>query len=974
MMIPMGKSIDSSDQPEQQPASLPLDPLLPPPPLPDENTCSSSGDSTQNIPAHTADAHQPVGGGHTLHPADESVRIEEDTLASGSQSSPQLVGAAADLATSSKRSKEQDRLPEIPGYDVLEKLGQGGMGAVYRGRDQRLGRQVAIKVILTQLDETNLLRFEREVTTVAGLQHPNIAQLFAAETDADKPYYVMELVEGDTLEGRIGSEPQSPRDSVEQLIVLARAIDFCHQRQIIHRDLKPSNVLIDEHGVPKLTDFGLAKTLQSDEEHTRTGDIMGTPGYMAPEQASGVVKQIGPGCDIYGLGAILYRMLTGRAPFTSPDPMQTVLKVLSEEPVAPRRLQPELPRDLETICLKCLEKKTARRYETAAELCNDLQRYLEGQPILARPAGAAERLLKWARRRPAMATMLAMAAVLIPLVIVGQWYYSDQLKQSLARSNRISGELNVSLENEQELNQELDAELSKSMLLANEGSDLSMWVLEQHLQSLRTLPGTTRLRYDLIGRVQTYLDETTPHVPAESKFIRRQARTYHVIADIQGNPRQDNIGEKEIALENYGKAIELFDRALELDPQDSVAIRLRAACLFSMSDLVYETQGGQACDQLIAEALEAVAGLPPGPADEQVIMIQSMAAGYEIEMLKRNERLEDALRRSDQYLVELEAFSKLGSEGERPRLVDLARHEQISALIERQQIFEKLGELESAAAEIAKAVALANEAVVAEPDDPERRNTLAVSMVNQADVFCKTGQFQLALEKYADAAKIRRQLVAEDPGNQNNSLRLALSLGRLAEVNLLLSSPSPDDPLQLPDRQKIERALAILDEVTELRRSLVEAAPGNRQYQREFWQHWYALGQLYGRDGRYEQAIECYQQVSLIARQLVSLDSPDSIDVQGQAQAEFGLALAKFQRFGETIFSESEPFEGNPLELDDYKSSLEHIGQSLKYFERLAEMKDLDSSQEAFRQSVEETGQLIRETAKKFGDLINGGC
>ncbi len=207
--------------------------------------------------------------------------------------------------------------------------------------------------------------------------------------------------------------PQPGKQAAELMVTLARAVHVAHQAGIVHRDLKPTNVLYTSDGVPKITDFGLAKRIDSDDGHTESGQIMGSPSYMAPEQARGDSRKVGPPADVYALGAILYEMLTGRPPFKGETPMETVRQVLDDDPVTPSRLVPRVPRDLETICLKCLHKDPAKRYESAQALADDLERYLRGEPILARRIAFWERGAKWARRRPVAATLLAIAALAI---------------------------------------------------------------------------------------------------------------------------------------------------------------------------------------------------------------------------------------------------------------------------------------------------------------------------------------------------------------------------------------------------------------------------------------------------------------------------------------------------------------------------------------------------------------------------------
>jgi WD40 repeat protein/tRNA A-37 threonylcarbamoyl transferase component Bud32 len=313
----------------------------------------------------------------------------------------------------------------VPGYEILGELGRGGMGVVYKARQAGLNRVVALKMVLAaeHAGVEGLARFRIEAEAVAQLQHPHIVQIYEIGEQDGRPFFSLEFVNGGSLEDRMDTGPQPPRWSAEMVEKLARAMQFAHERNIVHRDLKPANILLMPDGTPKITDFGLAKRMDT-QGQTQAGDIMGTPSYMAPEQA-GSGPEIGPAADVYALGALLYDMLVGRPPFQAATSMDTILQVLGEEPVPPRRLQSKVPRDLETICLRCLEKQPHKRYASAAALADDLQRFLQGEPIQARPAGLGERLLKWVRRRPTLAALVA-ACIMIAVTLVGGgiWSYS----------------------------------------------------------------------------------------------------------------------------------------------------------------------------------------------------------------------------------------------------------------------------------------------------------------------------------------------------------------------------------------------------------------------------------------------------------------------------------------------------------------------------------------------------------------------
>jgi WD40 repeat protein/serine/threonine protein kinase len=312
-------------------------------------------------------------------------------------------------------------LPGVPGFEILSELGRGGMGVVYKAKQLGLNRLVALKMILAGPDASpeTLVRFRAEAEAAAKLQHPNIVQIHHIGEHNGLPYFALEYVEGAGLDKHLSGVPQPPGQAAALVEVLARAMQEAHKKGIVHRDLKPANVLLSaslvasDPFVPpavKITDFGLAKRLDTDSGQTKTGVIMGTPSYMAPEQAEAKHQVVGPAADIYALGAILYEMLTGRPPFRAPTPIDTLMQVVSDEPAPPSRLQSTTPRDLETICLKCLEKDPVKRYGAADALADDLRRFQKGEPIHARPVGQVERAWRWCRRNPVVAALTAAVA------------------------------------------------------------------------------------------------------------------------------------------------------------------------------------------------------------------------------------------------------------------------------------------------------------------------------------------------------------------------------------------------------------------------------------------------------------------------------------------------------------------------------------------------------------------------------------
>jgi tetratricopeptide (TPR) repeat protein/tRNA A-37 threonylcarbamoyl transferase component Bud32 len=317
------------------------------------------------------------------------------------------------------------------GYEFVSELGRGGMGIVYKARQLRLNRLVALKMIRgAYADEIQLARFKIEAEAVATLRHPNILQIYDIGEHNGAPFVALELLEGGSLAERLNRNPLPPVQAAQWMLPLVLAMDTAHRAGIVHRDLKSANILFTADGTPKITDFGLAKRLELDEGQTHTGQIMGTPSYMAPEQARGETKSAGPPADIYALGAILYEMLTGRPPFKGVSAMDTVKQVLEEEPVSPSRVQFRVPRDLETICMKCLQKEPHKRFATAKDLADDLNRYLRGEPIRARRTPPVERAVKWSRRRPALATLIGCATLAAATLMgTGIWYWNHKRAQ-----------------------------------------------------------------------------------------------------------------------------------------------------------------------------------------------------------------------------------------------------------------------------------------------------------------------------------------------------------------------------------------------------------------------------------------------------------------------------------------------------------------------------------------------------------------
>jgi len=407
----------------------------------EESAPSSPPDQTVIGP----DPSSPGGSGH------RNTWLEDQF--SGGKSQPRSDDLGSD-ATSRDASLDSSRPAQpkmlMPGYEDLGILGRGAMGVVYKAREIALNRIVALKMILSgeHAGDDDLFRFQTEAKAVAALNHPNIVQIHDSDVHEGRPYLKLEFVDGGGLDKKIGGNPLPSLEAARIVETLARAMQAAHEKGILHRDLKSANVLLTRAGVPKITDFGLAKQLGQDSGRTGSGSILGTPSYMAPEQAQGKTKELTAGIDIYALGAILYDALTGRPPFSGESILDTLMQVETTDPVPPSRLQPKVPPDLETICLKCLQKDPNRRYLTAAELADDLARFLRGEPIHARPITFWERAAKWARRRPAVAGLLALLAVVIvsSLIFLSLWVREAERGWSQAEKNKEIADANAAKE------------------------------------------------------------------------------------------------------------------------------------------------------------------------------------------------------------------------------------------------------------------------------------------------------------------------------------------------------------------------------------------------------------------------------------------------------------------------------------------------------------------------------------------------
>jgi eukaryotic-like serine/threonine-protein kinase len=689
-------------------------------------------------------------------------------------------------ASSSSAPSPAQGTPSVPGYLILRELGRGGMGVVYLARQERLNRLVALKMLLpgAEVGPEELARFRGEAEALARLRHPNIVPVHDIGEFVGRPYFVMEYVDGGSLAKRLSGTPLRPRDAAQLVETLARAIHVAHQAGVIHRDLKPANVLLggepsSSRGdadtdpnlptaiptlqcltAPKITDFGLAKKLDDPSGPTQSGAILGTPSYMAPEQAAGKGSAIGPATDIYALGATLYEMLTGRPPFKAPTPIDTVLQVLSDEPVPPRRLESKLPRDLETICLKCLQKEPRKRYPTAEALAEDLHAFLAGETIQARPVSRLERGWRWCRRKPLAASLLAALSVVVVagfVAVTALWLRSernlqraddnlDLANQNLERANRHSAQARRAI----------DAFFSK----VADNPELKAYGLES-------------VRKEWLEAATEYLDEVNRDQSDDPAFQAERGSAYRRLGLLTGE-----IGSPIIAIELHEQARDIFTKLADAYQEVAAYRKDLASCHNSLA-LLY-TDVGRFDDALTGHQTalklqQELAHDAPAAAEYQEalsVTYNNLAVFHRL--VDRQNDAENALQ---QALGLLSDLSK--NHAEEPRY----RFRLASSRGNLANLYKDTHRAKKSETAYHEAIKTLDDLIEAFPTRPEYENVKATNLNSLASLYSDDrDRLKLAEETYEAALAIRIRLVNTHPSSLEYQLRLAqvhTNLGRL---------------------------------------------------------------------------------------------------------------------------------------------------------------------------------------------------
>jgi serine/threonine-protein kinase len=636
-------------------------------------------------------------------------------------------------------------LPAVPGYEVLGVLGRGGMGVVYKARQLNLDRFVALKVLLAGPHADPLLRarFRVEAEMSARLAHPNIVTVFDVGEAGGLPYLALEYVEGTALARELAGTPRPGPDAAGVVRTLARALHHAHQQGVLHRDLKPANVLVARDGTLKVADFGLARRVEGGERLSQTGAILGTPPYMAPEQASGVARQVTAAVDVYALGAILYELLTGRPPFLAADSLQTLLLVLTTEPVPPRRLDPEVPADLETICLKCLRKQPEHRYATAAALADDLDRFLEGQPIHARPVSRWERAWKWARRRPAAALLVVVSVLATVTLLVRGWLANARLQFQKGRA---------------------EGRLQRTLVVVNR----LLWRVRDDLDLWADTPEVVKVRQKFLADLLDVFEELKDERSDDPRVRLEIGRVLFYIGTIQ-----NSLGRYEAAAKTLGEAIDLFADLERANPRAPEYPRERAQALY-WCGVIRQNQGRRKeAEEALRAALEVRAELArrhPEPAHRQALAQSWSALG---EMLGDDAAHREALRLREHLVKEHPEDADYQS--------DLAQSHHDAA----RRLYDK-GRFAEAEHRYRQELALRREVLRRASGSAMHRRNLGLCLGRLANVLRKKRRGEAAAA-FAEAEAVFRKLARDFPNIPTFQMELAAALSSrgflLAEAN-----------------------------------------------------------------------------------------------------------------------------------------------------------------------------------------------
>ncbi len=708
---------------------------------------------------------------------------------------------------------EKEKLPTVEGYKILGVLGRGGMGVVYRARQTKLDRIVALKMVIAgaHAGSEQLSRFYTEAQAVAHLQHPNIVQIYEVGEREELPYFSLEYVEGGSLAQKCAGKPLPDADAARMVELLARAMHHAHEHNIVHRDLKPANVLLTADGAPKITDFGLAKRLEGDSSsQTRSGSILGTPSYMAPEQALGEVHQIGPLTDVWALGAILYELVTGRPPFLASNPMDTVMQVVREEPVAPVQLQPKVARDLETICLKCLQKEQTKRYPNAVTLAEDLRRFQIGEPISARPVGVAERVWRWCRRNPRVASLTAAVVALVFLGIIGLAVGNVQIsrQRNTAIAEKKRAENNEQLAKAEQKRAEIaEEDAMASAELAGEQAEIAIDALKTVVtevdKQLKDRPRLRAVRAKLLEMALAKFELVTSSEESATTIDRGRAQAFMQKAYIYLQ-----LGQPAKAKEQQEQAHAILLRLVESNPQGEDADKGRGnlAVSFDLLADFIKSKDPESARPYYLKAQALRQDLKDHPATE-------FYKPHELEHFLANswDRLGDvALRMND--LDEALSCHKKSWELRGENLAIAPNDAELQQSLANTLTFlatvhRHLGDYASARTSQTAAVEWRKKLALLDPLSESYKRDVPVACRGLGDIELYANEPEAAATSYSETVNLYKELlkIDNDPGYQQS---LAGAYYRLGTAVLKWKGPEPADEHYQAALQMLDSLLA----------------------------------------------------------------------------------------------------------------------------------------------------------------------
>jgi tetratricopeptide (TPR) repeat protein len=625
-------------------------------------------------------------------------------------------------------------------YEIQAEIARGGMGVVYKARQKSLNRTVALKMIGSGLlaSPEDIQRFHVEAEAAANLDDPHVVPIYEVGEFQGQHYFSMKLLEGGNLAQHIPRLFEEPREAARLLASVARTVHYAHQRGLLHRDLKPANILLDARGEPYVSDFGLAKRLQGGAELTLSGTVVGTPSYMAPEQAAGRKRELTTAADVYSLGAILYELLTGWPPFRADTPLDTLRQVTEQKPRRPRLINPRVDRDLETICLKCLEKEPQRRYVSAEELAQDLERWLAGEPIRARRARFFERCSK----RPRRHTVAWVVAALLFLILILGWAV---VSVRMARIQAIMARA------------EVDARAESRFQQARRAVDA---LLSQTAEELERPSGMRSLQRELREQVLKLYEQAARDTGTDPAARQKAARANHQLGDLYQEEGQ--LGKAEAA---YRRAVTLWEKLASELPAEGKYSRGLAEVSCRLGILLQARGRLPEAEQLIRQGLTLLQKLtdasPAVPAYRD-----SLARSYANlgELLVATGRLEEA---EQAYRRALDLHEKLAVES--PQIADY-RHGLAHDLLLRGRLFQAKGQVAEAEPAYHRALALEEKLIAKFPDAPAYQRELADIYTSLSTLLATTGRLQESEQVRRRAEAIRARVQAGSPGGADSDI------------------------------------------------------------------------------------------------------------------------------------------------------------------------------------------------------------